>query len=124
MTAAGLDTQQPGLSDDQAYDRLGEIRLLETGIPTCHVAVGPHGKPAYMEWLIAPRDYDRVRAFFGNLYPELAPDEVLLEGGFTPDAYRGKGVMPSAVTAHSTRIAAPSIARNRRWKSARGRVTR
>ena len=92
-----LDFHEPGLSDDEVFDRLGETRLLQSGIPTCHVAVGPQAKPAYMEWLITPKDYERVHAFFGNLYPTLAPDEVLLEGGYTPGAYRGKGVMPSAV---------------------------
>ncbi len=94
---AWLDVREPGLSDEQVYARLGQARLLRSGIPTCHVAVEPDGTACYMQWLILSNQNDQVRAFFGNLYPRLAPDEALLEGAYTPEAYRGPGIMAAAM---------------------------
>jgi len=94
---AWLDVREPGLSDEQVYARLGQARLLRSGIQTCHVAVEPDGTACYMQWLILSSQNDQVRAFFGNLYPRLAPDEALLEGAYTPEAYRGQGIMAAAM---------------------------
>jgi GNAT superfamily N-acetyltransferase len=94
---AWLDVREPGLSDDQVYSRLGQARLLRSGIQTCHVAVEPDGTACYMQWLILSNQNEQVRAFFGNLYPRLAPDEALLEGAYTPEAYRGQGIMAAAM---------------------------
>jgi len=94
---AWLDVREPGLSDEQVYARLGQARLLRSGIQTCHVAVEPDGTACYMQWLILSNQNDQVRAFFGNLYPRLAPDEALLEGAYTPEAYRGQGIMAAAM---------------------------
>jgi len=93
---AWLDVREPGL-DDQVYARLGQARLLRSGIQTCHVAVEPDGKACYMQWLILSHQNELVRAFFGDLYPRLAPDEALLEGAYTPEAYRGQGIMAAAM---------------------------
>lgn len=92
-----LRVREPGLSDDQVYERLGQLRLLRTDIGTCHIAVGTDGQPCFMQWLIHPSDNGRMAAFFGNLFPSLAPDEVLLEGAYTPEPYRGQGIMASAM---------------------------
>jgi GNAT superfamily N-acetyltransferase len=92
-----LDVHQAGLSDDQVFGRLGQRRILESGLQTCHVALGPDGRPCYMQWLIPSAENDRLRAFFGNLYPRLGPDEALLEGAYTPEEHRGKGIMASAM---------------------------
>jgi len=94
---AWLDVREPGLSDEQVYARLGQARLLRSGIQTCHVAVEPDGTACYMQWLILSNQNNQVRAFFGNLYPRLAPDEALLEGAYTPEAYRGQGIMAAAM---------------------------
>src|SRR5213592_294056 len=92
-----LDVDQPGLAADQVFARLGQQRILQSGLATCYVAIGPEGKPCYMQWLIPSSENDRVRTFFGNLYPQLGPDEVLLEGAYTPEAHRGQGIMASAI---------------------------
>src|SRR2546426_359701 len=92
-----LDVDQPGLAADQVFARLGQRRILQSGLATCYVAIGPEGKPWYMQWLIPSSENDRVRTFFGNLYPQLGPDEVLLEGAYTPEAHRGQGIMAGAV---------------------------
>jgi RimJ/RimL family protein N-acetyltransferase len=95
----------PGLSPDEAYWRLGQRRLLASGLQTCYVALAPDGKPCYMQWVIPSSENDRLRAVFGNLYPVLQPDEALLEGAYTPDAYRGKGIMGAAMAEVASRAA-------------------
>jgi RimJ/RimL family protein N-acetyltransferase len=87
----------PGLSSDEAFWRLGQRRLLKSGLQTCYVAIAPDGKVCYMQWVIPAAENQRVRAFFGNLYPVLKSDEALLEGAYTPEAYRGKGIMGAAM---------------------------
>lgn len=88
----------PGLPADEAFWRLAQRRLLGSGLRTCYVAIAPDGKPCYMQWVIPPAENDRVRDFFGNLYPVLGAGEALLEGAYTPDAYRGKGIMGAAMS--------------------------
>lgn len=89
--------QEPGISPDEAFWRLAQRRLLQSRLQTCYVAIGPEAKPCYMQWVIPPAENQRLRAFFGNLYPILKKDEALLEGAYTPAAYRGKGIMSAAM---------------------------
>jgi RimJ/RimL family protein N-acetyltransferase len=95
----------PGLSSDEAFWRLTQRRLLQSGLRTCYVAIAPEGKPCYMQWVIPATENDRLRAVFGNLYPILNADEALLEGAYTPEAYRGKGVMGAAMAQIAERAA-------------------
>jgi GNAT superfamily N-acetyltransferase len=96
---------EPGLPADEALSRLGQRRLLRSGLPVCYVAIAPDGKPCYMQWAIPASENHRVREIFGNLYPALAPDEALLEGAYTPTAYRGKGIMGAAMAHVAERAA-------------------
>jgi GNAT superfamily N-acetyltransferase len=88
----------PGISADEAFWRLAQRRLLASGLQTCYVAVSSDGKVSYMQWLIPAAENARLRSVFGNLYPVLAPDEALLEGAYTPEAFRGKGIMGAAMS--------------------------
>jgi GNAT superfamily N-acetyltransferase len=89
---------EPVLSADERLWRLAQLRLLRSGLGICYVAIAPEGKPCYMQWVMPSSENARLRAVFGNLYPALGPDEALLEGAYTPDAYRGKGIMGAAMT--------------------------
>jgi len=95
----------PGLSADERLGRLAQLRLLRSGLGTCYVAIAPEGKPCYMQWVMPSSANARLRGFFGNLYPELGPEEALLEGAYTPDAYRGKGIMGAAMAQVAERAA-------------------
>jgi RimJ/RimL family protein N-acetyltransferase len=64
-----------------------------------------------MQWAIPSGENDRMRAFFGNLFPALGPNEALLEGAYTPPAYRGKGIMSEAMA----RVAENAGALGARW---------
>ena len=67
--------------------------LWEAGVQTLHVAVGPDGSPAYLQWLITPDKQHLVHAHQPGRYPTLQSDEVLLEGAYTFCCYRRTGAM-------------------------------
>jgi RimJ/RimL family protein N-acetyltransferase len=58
-----------------------------------------------MQWVVSAADNKRLKAFAGNLYPVLRSDEALLEGAFTPEAYRGMGIMGAAMALVAERAA-------------------
>jgi GNAT superfamily N-acetyltransferase len=86
----------PGLSPQEAQYRTDQRWQLTAGLPTCWVAVDPDGTACFMMWLIAPRDNALVQQWWGGLFPELRPDEALLEGVYTADSHRGLGIMADA----------------------------
>lgn len=96
---------EPDLPADEALSRLVQRRLLQSGLRVCYVAIAPDGKPSYMQWAIPATENHRVRGVFGNLYPVLASNEALLEGAYTPTAYRGKGIMGAAMAQVAERAA-------------------
>jgi GNAT superfamily N-acetyltransferase len=96
---------EPDLPADEALSRLAQRRLVGSGLRVCYVAIAPEGKPCYMQWAIPATENERMRAVFGNLYPVLRADEALLEGAYTPTAYRGKGVMGAAMAQVAERAA-------------------
>ncbi len=96
---------EPGLSADERLWRLAQLRLLRSGLGICYLAIAPDGKPCYMQWVMPSSENGRLRAVFGNLYPRLGPDEALLEGAYTPEGYRGKGIMGAAMAQVAERAA-------------------
>jgi hypothetical protein len=104
----------PGSDSGAEWIRRNQLRLLAAEIPTCWIATTASGEPCYMQWLIGPQANDRIRAQWGDLFPHLAPDEALLEGAYTPDSFRGLGIMPNAMA---------RIAENARQLGARWVVT-
>lgn len=59
----------PGLSADERFWRLAQLRLLRSGLRTCHVAIAPDGKPCYMQWVIPSTENARLRSIFGQSLP-------------------------------------------------------
>jgi GNAT superfamily N-acetyltransferase len=102
---------EPSMPAEEAMSRLIQRRLLRSGLRVCYVAIAPDGKPCYMQWVIPSTENSRARAIFGNLYPVLGPDEALLEGAYTPPAYRGKGIMSAGMA----QIAETAIEQGARW---------
>ena len=96
---------RPGLSADERFSRLAQLRLLRSGLQRCHVAVAPDGKPCYMQWVIPSSENAHLRSIFGNLYPVLGQDEALMEGAYTPSDFRGKGIMGAAMAQVAERAA-------------------
>lgn len=106
-----LDPRTEGLDSRAAYDRMVQRRFVADGFSTCYVAVAPDGKICFMQWLIASRDNERIQSRWPGLFPPLAPDEALLEGAYTVEASRGKGVMAHAMA----RVAERAVQLGARW---------
>jgi GNAT superfamily N-acetyltransferase len=92
-----LDVETPDVTDEGREDRMTRLQMLDAGLATCYVAVTATNEPCYMQWLIGPEQNDLVQSYFKGIFPRLEPGEALLEGAFTPEAYRGKGIMPCAM---------------------------
>lgn len=90
------------IADDPSIDprerqmRIDQRWLLSGGLPTPWVAVGPDGAVCFMTYLLMSRDNAAIRAKWGDLLPEIKPDEGLVEGPFMAASGRGKGVMKDA----------------------------
>lgn len=82
-----------GLSPiDQLYlDR--RKNMFVAGFRGGWCAVDPDGNPAYVQWLIPGADSDKVRDFFGELFPPLDEDTLFIEGAWIPPAFRKLKVM-------------------------------
>ncbi len=76
-------------------DRKARLRMLDSGLSTAFVAVTQDDEPCYVQWLIGARDNANLRNHFGDRIPRLADDEMVLEGAFTPERWRGKGSWPA-----------------------------
>jgi GNAT superfamily N-acetyltransferase len=100
-----LDSDAAGLSGEGRYERMARRRLVEQEIPTCYVAATEDGTPCYMQWLVGPDENDRIQAVWGGVFPLLRPGEALLEAAFTPEAYRGRRIMPAAMARIAERAA-------------------
>lgn len=92
-----FDSSAHGLSGDEKWLRAARRRLFDAGFGTCFVAVTSDDQPCYTQWLFGSRDNDKIRHYFGGVFPKLAEDEALLESAFTPEAFRGKRIMPAAM---------------------------
>ena len=97
------------VSELSGYDRSNRERFLHAGIGTCYVAVTAHGQICYAQWLIGPED----NGLLGQLtkLPQPQPGEALLENAFTPEAFRGQGIMSAAMA----EIAARGSTLGARW---------
>lgn len=92
-----FDLTSPGLSEEERELRKSRGELAAEGVGTPYVAVNADGEPCYVQWLLRPDENERLRDYFNGVFPRLRSDEALLEGAFTPEAHRGKGIMPCAM---------------------------
>lgn len=72
--------------------------VAEAGMETCYVAVTEKDEPTYMQWLMGADQNDKIQAHFGNIFPRLKPGEALLEAAFMRPSFRGKRIMPEAMS--------------------------
>lgn len=84
--------------DKAVMDRLKRLAMLEADIPQSYVGTTPEGAPCFIQWLIPPAANRKLLSFYQGYIPPLSKDEVLLEGVFIPDSYRGKRIMPLAMS--------------------------
>lgn len=92
-----LNVSEAGISVAERRDRTMRLHLLDAGFTSCFVATTVDDQACYIQWLIPPAENDLLRASFNGLFPPLADTEVLLEGAYTPVAFRGQRIMPAAM---------------------------
>jgi hypothetical protein len=83
----------PGLSPQAAQERAVQRWLLKSNLPAPAVAIDSDGKVCFMAWMLTAQDNALIRARWGDLLPQLQPDEALIEGPFTAQSHRGLRVM-------------------------------
>jgi GNAT superfamily N-acetyltransferase len=106
-----LEAGREELDGEAQRERAIRLRMIEAKLPTCYVAVTENDEPCYMQWLIGATDNERIREIFGDRFPALKGDEMLLEGAFTLEAWRGKKIMAAAMA----RIAERAVDHGARW---------
>jgi RimJ/RimL family protein N-acetyltransferase len=78
--------------------------FLAKGAKGCFVAIdGRNDTPCYMQWLMGSSQNRFIRQLRG--FPQLGPDEALLENAYTPAQYRGLGIMSAAMALIAERAA-------------------
>jgi hypothetical protein len=92
-----LDTENLSLSDAEFYDRMSRRDMVNSGLSECFVAVTSQDEPCYMQWLMGSDQNDKIQKYFSGLFPLLRRDEALLEGAYTVEKHRGKGIMAGAM---------------------------
>lgn len=98
-----LDLAAPEITVAGRDERRTRLDLLAAGIATCYVAVTADDRPCFIQWLIGSEENAQVQGYFKGIFPWLAADEALLEGGFTLEAYRSQGIMSWGLAAVAER---------------------
>lgn len=88
-----LNLNSSGLSYSEFKDRLIRLLMIKADIQKCLVAVYSNDEPCHLIWVIKSSENKKVHTFFNGGFPTLKDDEVLLEGLFTHEAYRSRGIM-------------------------------
>lgn len=106
-----LNVDEPDISAEGREERMTRLQMLDAGLAMCYVAVTGEDEPCYMQWLIGPEQNEKVQTYFKGIFPWLEAREALLEGAFTPEAFRGKRIMPCAMA----QIAERAVEIGARW---------
>lgn len=97
LAARVFDTSGLGDSDRALLDRRRAI--WDAGFEGGHVALADNGDPIYLQWVIPPRQAEKVRQYWGDLFDDLDDNTALVEGVWVPPRYRGRGIMAAASVA-------------------------
>lgn len=92
-----LDVSEAGIAPAERRDRTTRLHLLDAGFSSCFVATTADDQACYIQWLISSAENDLLQKSFNGLFPHLDDGEMLLEGAYTPAAFRGQRIMPAAM---------------------------
>jgi hypothetical protein len=86
---------RPSRESDEAYFiAYNPNNGLINQIQTCYVATINEGIPCFRCWLIDSSQNKKIKELWGETYPKLEKDEVLLENAMTIPQFRGMGLHP------------------------------
>ncbi len=92
-----LDPALAGASEVDILECASRRALWQRHFGRCFVARAPDGQACFLQWLFDHRDNAALAAHFGDAFPTLGRDEALVEGAYTPAAFRGLRIMPAAM---------------------------
>ena len=73
-------------------------KILNSKAPEHYVAVDQEDNPAYIQCLVRSDASDQFKDEFGEYFPDVQPNEILMDGAFMSRAYMGKKIMPEALS--------------------------
>jgi len=92
-----FDIKADGLTGRERRDVAMRTFMLNAGIQTCYVVEDSRlGKPCFLQWLIPFSENNRLHQVYGAWYPDLRPDEAMIEHAYVMPSYRGNGLLPCA----------------------------
>jgi hypothetical protein len=83
--------------EDDIYFLDNKTTGLIEKLETCYVATTKDGTPCFRGWLIDASQNKKLRQFWGDTFPALKHDEMLIENVFTNPKFRGLGIFPAAL---------------------------
>jgi RimJ/RimL family protein N-acetyltransferase len=90
---------QVRVSRQARLEEANRVALLAERCAKPFVAVDlADDRPCFVQWMFTARSNDFIRRYFRGRFPRLADNEALLEFAFTPPEYRGRGIMPAAMS--------------------------
>lgn len=89
---------RPYINEDSEYfkEDTGNLFMLKK-LSGCYVAVTDKGVPCFRIWMLEPSLNEVIKDYWGDSYPQLNNNEVLIARAFTLKKYRGLGVMSKAM---------------------------
>ena len=84
---------------DQKYFSMThtEDGLIYENIPDCFVATTIEDEACFRQWFFSYAARDKIKSYFGEMFPELKENEAFLEGAFIPPAKRGLNIMEAGI---------------------------
>lgn len=83
--------------EDDIYFLDNKTTGLIERLKTCYIATNKEGIPCFRCWLIDHSQNNKLRQFWGNTFPPLNHDELLIENVFTNPKFRGLGIFPAVL---------------------------
>jgi hypothetical protein len=83
--------------EDDTYFLDNKTTGLIEKLDTRYVATNKEGIPCFRCWLIDSSQNHKLRQFWGDTFPALKNDEMLIENVFTNPKFRGLGIFPAVL---------------------------
>jgi hypothetical protein len=83
------------IEEDEPYFIDNPNNGLILNFKTCYIGVTKENIPCARVWLIDSTENKKLKSIWGNRFPQLKSDEVLLENVFTIPKFRGMGIIPA-----------------------------
>lgn len=89
---------RPYSKEDSEYfkEDIGNLFIFKK-LSGCYVAVTDKGIPCFRIWMLEPSLNEVIKDYWGDSYPQLNKNEVLIARAFTLKKYRGLGIMSKAM---------------------------